>query len=145
MYYNGLILIGMNVKYVLDKGWVKKIVGIMECIKLFCVEDYIYVKKLLKNFEILDVDVLFNEILYKMYVDGLSLNVVLLVIYYQVFYLFNLKIKSRLDVVVEENKVGIVIFGIIIFIYCEDLNGWVEFFFEVNGEKYWILKNKLSM
>ncbi|MDA2065120.1 S-layer protein, partial [Bacillus cereus] len=26
-----------------------------------------------------------------------------------------------------------------------DPNGWVEFSFEANGEKYWTLKNKLSM
>ncbi|MEB9033251.1 S-layer protein, partial [Bacillus cereus] len=32
-----------------------------------------------------------------------------------------------------------------IFIYREDKNGWLEFSFEANGEKYWTLKNKLSM
>ncbi|MEC4704698.1 hypothetical protein P4J70_33065, partial [Bacillus cereus] len=60
-------------------------------------------------------------------------------------YPFNLKIKSRPDVAVEENKVGTVTPGTTIFIYREDPTGWVEFSFEANGEKYWTLKNKLSM
>ena len=35
MYYNGPTLTGMNVKYASDKGWAKKIAGIMERIKPF--------------------------------------------------------------------------------------------------------------
>ncbi|WMW40654.1 S-layer homology domain-containing protein [Bacillus cereus] len=93
----------------------------------------------------LDVDALSNEIPYKMYADGSSSNVVSSAAYYQVPYPFNLKIKSRPDVAVEENKVGTVTPGTTIFIYREDPNGWVEFSFEANGEKYWTLKNKLSM
>ncbi|HDR7171188.1 TPA: glucosaminidase domain-containing protein, partial [Bacillus thuringiensis] len=49
MYYNGPTLTGMNVKYASDKGWAKKIAGIMERIKPFHVEDYTYAKKLPKN------------------------------------------------------------------------------------------------
>lgn len=37
-------LTGMNVKYASDKGWAKKIAGIMERIKPFRVEDYTYEK-----------------------------------------------------------------------------------------------------
>ena len=44
MYYNGPTLTGMNVKYASDKGWAKKIAGIMERIKPFRVEDYTYAK-----------------------------------------------------------------------------------------------------
>ena len=44
MYYNGSTLTGMNVKYASDKGWAKKIAGIMERIKPFRVEDYTYAK-----------------------------------------------------------------------------------------------------
>ena len=43
-----------------------------------------------------------------MYADGSSSNVVSSATYYQVPYPFNLKIKSRPDVAVEENKVGTV-------------------------------------
>ncbi|OIX21439.1 hypothetical protein BMT17_29015 [Bacillus thuringiensis serovar kurstaki] len=43
-----------------------------------------------------------------MYADGSSSNVVSSAAYYQVPYPFNLKIKSRPDVAVEENKVGTV-------------------------------------
>ncbi|PGQ46438.1 S-layer homology domain-containing protein [Bacillus thuringiensis] len=145
MYYNGPTLTGMNVKYASDKGWAKKIAGIMERIKPFRVEDYTYAKKLPKNPETLDVDALSNEIPYKMYADNSSSNVVSSATYYQVPYPFNLKIKSIPDVAVEENKVGTVTPGTTIFIYREDPNGWVEFSFEANGEKYWTLKSKLSM
>ncbi|MEB8555942.1 S-layer homology domain-containing protein, partial [Bacillus cereus] len=145
MYYNGPTLTGMNVKYASDKGWAKKIAGIMERIKPFHVEDYTYAKKLPKNPETLDVDALSNNIPYNMYEDGTTANVVSTAAYYHVSYPFNLKIKSKSDVAVEDNKVGTVTPGTTIFIYREDPNGWVEFSFEANGEKYWTLKNKLSM
>ncbi|EJV74891.1 S-layer homology domain-containing protein [Bacillus cereus] len=145
MYYNGPTLAGMNVKYASDKGWAKKIAGIMERIKPFHAEDYTYAKKIAKNPETLDVDALSNEIPYKMYADGSSSNVVSPADYYQVPYQFNLKIKSRSDVAVEENKVGTLTSGTNIIIYREDPNGWVEFSFEANGKKYWTLKSELSM
>ena len=84
-------------------------------------------KKLSKNPETLDVEALSNEIPYKMYADGSLTNVVSSATYYQVPYPFNLKIKSRPDVAVEENKVGTVTPGTNHLIYREDPNGWVEF------------------
>ena len=71
-----------------------------------------------------------------------SLNVVSSATYYQVPYPFNLKIKSRPDVAVEENKVGTVTSGTTIFIYREDPNGWVEFSLK-RMEKILTLKSKL--
>ncbi|MCU5111507.1 S-layer homology domain-containing protein [Bacillus wiedmannii] len=145
MHYNGPTLAGMNVKYASDKGWARKIAGIMERMKPFRAEDYTYAKKLPKNPETLDVEALSNEIPFKMYEDGSKANVVSLAAYYRVPYQFHLKIKSRSDVEVEENKVGTVTPRTNIIIYREDPNGWVEFSFEANGEKYWILKSKLSI
>ncbi|EEM38027.1 S-layer protein / Peptidoglycan endo-beta-N-acetylglucosaminidase [Bacillus thuringiensis serovar sotto str. T04001] len=80
-----------------------------------------------------------------MYEDGTTANVVSTAAYYHVPYPFSLKIKSKSDVAVEENKVGTVTRGTNIFIYREDPNGWVEFSFDTTGEKYWTLKSKLSM
>ncbi len=145
MHYNGPTLAGMNVKYASDKGWANKIAGIMGRIKPFRAEDYTYAKRLPKNPETLDVEALSNNIPYNMYEDGTTANVVSTAAYYHVPYPFNLKIKSKSDVVVEENKVGTVTRGTNIFIYREDPNGWVEFSFDTTGEKYWTLKSKLSM
>ncbi|WP_272514354.1 S-layer homology domain-containing protein [Bacillus cereus] len=145
MHYNGPTLAGMNVKYASDKGWAGKIANIMERIKPFRVADYTPAKKLPKNPETLDVEALSNNIPYNMYEDGTTANVVSSAAYYHVPYPFNLKIKSKSDVAVEENKVGTVTHGTNLFIYREDPNGWVEFSFETNGEKYWTLKSKLSM
>ncbi|QWH04234.1 S-layer homology domain-containing protein [Bacillus mycoides] len=145
IHYNGPTLDGMNVKYASDKVWASKIANIMERIKPFRVEDYTSAKKLPKTPETLDVEALSNNIPYNMYEDGTTANVVSSAAYYHVPYPFNLKIKSKSDVAVEENKVGTVTSGINIFIYREDPNGWVEFSFETNGEKYWTLKSKLSM
>ncbi|MED2199631.1 glucosaminidase domain-containing protein, partial [Bacillus thuringiensis] len=145
MHYNGPTLAGMNVKYASDKGWAGKIANIMERIKPFRGEDYTSAKKLPKNPETLDVEALSNNILYNMYEDGTTANVVSTAAYYHVPYPFSLKIKSKSDVAVEENKVGTVTRGTNIFIYREDPNGWVEFSFDTTGEKYWTLKSKLSM
>ncbi|MCR6850207.1 S-layer homology domain-containing protein [Bacillus sp. IBL03825] len=145
MHYNGPTLAGMNVKYASDKGWAGKIANIMERIKPFRVEDYKSAKKLPKSPETLDVEALSNNIPYNMYADAKTANVVSSTAYYQVPYPFHLKIKSKSDVAVEENKVGTVTPGTNIFIYREDPNGWVEFSFEATGEKYWTLKSKLSM
>ncbi|MGH0589938.1 S-layer homology domain-containing protein [Bacillus mycoides] len=145
MHYNGPTLAGMNVKYASDKGWANKIAGIMGRIKPFRAKDYTHAKKLPKNPETLDVEALSNEIPYKMYEDGSSANIVSSAAYYHVPYPFHLKIKSKSDVAVDENKVGTVTPGTNIFIYREDPNGWIEFSFETNGEKYWALKNNLSM
>ncbi|PGK35013.1 S-layer homology domain-containing protein [Bacillus thuringiensis] len=145
MHYNGPTLVGMNVKYASDKGWDGKIANIMERIKPFRAEEYTSAKKLPKNPETLDVEALSNNIPYNMYEDGTTANVVSTAAYYHVPYPFNLKIKSKSDVAVEENKVGTVTRGTNIFIYREDPNGWVEFSFETTGEKYWTLKSKLSM
>ncbi len=145
MHYNGPTLAGMNVKYASDKGWANKIAGIMGRIKPFRAEDYTPAKRLPKNPETLDVEALSNNIPYNMYEDGTTANVVSTAAYYHVPYPFNLKIKSKSDVVVEENKVGTVTRGTNIFIYREDPNGWVEFSFDTTGEKYWTLKSKLSM
>ncbi|MEI5913474.1 S-layer homology domain-containing protein [Bacillus albus] len=145
MHYNGPTLAGMNVKYASDKGWAGKIANIMERIKPFRAEDYTSAKKLPKNPETLDVEALSNKIPYNIYADGTKANVVSSAAYYHVPYPFDLKVKSRSDVKVEENKVGTVTPGTNIIIYREDPNGWMEFSFEANGEKYWILKSKLSM
>ncbi|MEI5949446.1 glucosaminidase domain-containing protein, partial [Bacillus albus] len=145
MHYNGPTLAGMNVKYASDKGWAGKIANIMERIKPFRAEDYTFAKKLPKNPETLDVEALSNKIPYNVYADGTKANVVSSAAYYHVPYPFDLKVKSRSDVEVEENKVGTVTPGTNIIIYREDPNGWMEFSFEANGEKYWILKSKLSM
>ncbi|PGU17533.1 glucosaminidase domain-containing protein, partial [Bacillus thuringiensis] len=145
MHYNGPTLAGMNVKYASDKGWAGKIANIMERIKPFRAEDYTSAKKLPKNPETLDVEALSNNIPYNMYEDETTANVVSTAAYYHVPYPFNLKIKSKSDVAVEENKVGTVTRGTNIFIYREDPNGWVEFSFDTTGEKYWTLKSKLSM
>ncbi|MED0951700.1 S-layer homology domain-containing protein [Bacillus mobilis] len=145
MHYNGPTLAGMNVKYASDKGWAKKIAGIMERMKSFRVADYTYAKKLPKSSETLDVEALSNEIPYKMYADGSSANILSSAAYYYVPYPFDLKIKSRADVDVAQNNVGTLNPGTTIFIYREDPNGWVEFSFDANGEKYWTLKSKLSM
>lgn len=102
-------------------------------------------QKLPKSPETLDVEALSNEIPYKMYADGSSANIVSSATYYYVPYPFDLKIKSRLDVDVTQNNVGTLTPGTNIFIYREDPNGWVEFSFDANGEKYWTLKSKLSM
>ncbi|MEH7061079.1 S-layer homology domain-containing protein [Bacillus wiedmannii] len=145
MHYNGPTLAGMNVKYASDKGWAKKIAGIMERMKPFRAADYTYAKKLSKSSETLDVEALSNEIPYKMYADGSRANILSSEAYYYVPYPFDLKIKSRADVDVAQNNVGTLNPGTTIFIYREDPNGWVEFSFDDNGEKYWTLKSKLSM
>ncbi|HDR7671509.1 S-layer protein / peptidoglycan endo-beta-N-acetylglucosaminidase [Bacillus cereus] len=145
MHYNGPTLAGMNVKYASDKGWAKKIAGIMERMKPFRAADYTYAKKLPKSSETLDVEALSNEIPYKMYADGSRANIISSAAYYYVPYPFDLKIKSRADVDVAQNNVGTLNPGTNIFIYREDPNGWVEFSFDANGEKYWTLKSKLSM
>ncbi|PEQ44220.1 hypothetical protein COL10_31630 [Bacillus cereus] len=143
MHYNGPTLAGMNVKYASDKGWSGKIADIMERIKPFHVEDYTSAKKLPKNPQTLDVEALSNEIPYKMYADGSKANVVSSAAYYHVPYSFDLQIKSKPGI--EQNKVATLTPGTSIIIYREDPNEWVEFSFEDNGEKYWTLKNKLSM
>ncbi|EJR42835.1 hypothetical protein IIK_05485 [Bacillus cereus VD102] len=60
-----------------------------------------------------------------MYEDGTTANVVLTAAYYQVPYPFNLIIKSKSVVAVEENKIGTVTRGTNIFIYRENPNGWM--------------------
>lgn len=80
-----------------------------------------------------------------MYLDGSGAKIISSAVYYYVPYPFDLKIKSRSDVDVTQNNVGTLTPGTNIFIYREDPNGWVEFSFDANGEKYWTLKSKLSM
>ncbi|KAA0777282.1 S-layer protein [Bacillus sp. AR2-1] len=143
MHYNGPTLAGMNVKYASDKGWVGKIASIMGRIKPFKSKDYTSAKKLPKNPETLDVEALSNEIPYKLYADGSKANVVSSAAYYHVPYSFDLQIKSKPGI--EKNKVATLTPGTNIIIYREDLNEWVEFSFEANGEKYWTLKNKVSV
>lgn len=142
-YYNGPTLAGMNIKYASDPKWSEKIASIMERIKGFKLEDYKFATMLPKNPNALDVDALSNEIPYKSFSTSLAATVLNSGFYYHVPYPFDLQIKS--DPTITENKVGILTTGAKIIPYREDSNGWIEFSFIINGEKYWILKSNVSM
>ncbi|PFJ18107.1 N-acetylmuramoyl-L-alanine amidase [Bacillus cereus] len=143
VYYNGSTLIGMNVMYASDPKWSEKIANIMERMKPFKVEDYTFATKLPKNPNVLNVDALSNEIPYQSFSTGLVATIVKSGFYYHVPYPFDLQIKS--DPTITENKVGILTTGAKIIPYREDPNGWIEFSFITNGEKYWTLKSNVSM
>ncbi|WP_410491886.1 S-layer homology domain-containing protein (plasmid) [Bacillus thuringiensis] len=143
LYYNGSTLTGMNVMYASDPKWSEKIANIMERMKPFKVEDYKFATRLPKNPNALDVNALSNEIPYKSFSTGLAVTVLNSGFYYHVPYPFDLQIKS--DPTIKENKVGILTTGAKIIPYREDSNGWIEFSFITNGEKYWTLKSNVSM
>ncbi|ENL4423699.1 MULTISPECIES: S-layer homology domain-containing protein [Bacillus cereus group] len=143
IYYNGPTLVGMNVKYASDPQWSEKIANIMERIKPFKVEDYKFATRLPQNPNVLDVNALSDEIPYKSFPPGSSATIFKSGFYYHVPYPFELQIKS--DPTITENKVGILTTGSKIIPYREDPNGWIEFSFITNGEKYWALKSNVSM
>ncbi|AWC30894.1 hypothetical protein CG478_019120 [Bacillus cytotoxicus] len=144
MYYNGPTLMGMNVKYATDKGWAPKIANIMERIKPFKVEDYMYAKRLSKNPNTLNVDALPSAIPYKLYPAGTKATVKSSAQYYQIPFPFNGKIRSE-NITPEQNKVGRLSTGSIVNIYREDPNGWIEFSFDTSNQKYWTEKHNLNL
>jgi len=141
-YYYGPTLQGMNVMYSTDQEWSTKIAKIMERIKPFQKQDYLYAKKLPKNPNTLNVDALSSNIPYKTYPQGTKATAKLAAFYYVVPYSFDGVIKSQS---VTENNQGTLALGTSVFVHREDPNGWVEFSFTINGNKYWILKTKLNM
>ncbi|MGH1051850.1 S-layer homology domain-containing protein [Bacillus cytotoxicus] len=144
MYYNGPTLTGMNVKYATDKEWAPKIANIMERIKPFKAEDYMYAKRLSKNPSILNVDALPSAIPYKLYPAGTKATVKSSAHYYQIPFPFNGKIRSE-NITPEQNKVGRLSTGSIVNIYREDPNGWIEFSFDTSNQKYWTEKHNLNL
>ncbi|EMA6344658.1 S-layer homology domain-containing protein [Bacillus cytotoxicus] len=144
MYYNGPTLTGMNVKYATDKGWAPKIANIMERIKPFKVEDYMYAKRLSKNPNTLNIDALPATIPYKSFPAGTKATVKSSAQYYQIPFPFNGKIRSE-NITPEQNKVGRLSTGAIVNIYREDPNGWIEFSFDTSNQKYWTEKHNLNL
>ena len=141
-YFNGPTLQGMNVMYATDPDWSPKIAKIMERIKPFNKQDYLYAKKLPKNTSTLNVDALSSDIPYKTYSQGTTATAKLPAFYYVVPYPFDGIIKSQ---PVTENYQGTLAAGTPVFVYREDPNGWIEFSLTMTGEKYWALKTGLNM
>ncbi|PEY43464.1 N-acetylmuramoyl-L-alanine amidase [Bacillus cereus] len=141
-YYYGPTLQGMNVMYSTDQEWSAKIAKIMERIKPFKKQDYLYAKKLSKNPNTLNVDGLSSNIPYKTYPQGATAKAKRATSYYVVPYPFDGQIKSQL---VTENDQGTLALGKSVYVHREDPNGWIEFSFTQNGKKYWVLKTELNM
>lgn len=142
-YFNGYTLPAMNVMYSTDKEWAGKIANIMERIKPFNKADYQNAKRLSKNPNTLNVEVLSEAIPYKDYVKDATATVQLVGSYYQVPFPFNNPIKSVPNV--TQNEVGKLENGTKVNVYREDPNGWVEFSFKNAQEKYWTLKKNLKL
>lgn len=141
-YYYGPTLQGMNVMYSTDQEWSTKIAKIMERIKPFQKQDYLYATKLPKNQNTLNVDGLSNNIPYKTYQQGATAKAKQATSYYVVPYPFDGEIKSQS---VTANVQSTLALGKSVYVYREDPNGWIEFSFEKNGDKYWVLKTGLNM
>ncbi|KMN43577.1 S-layer homology domain-containing protein [Bacillus sp. LK2] len=142
-YFNGYTLPAMNVMYSTDKEWAGKIANIMERIKPFNKADYQNAKRLPKNPNTLNVEVLSEAIPYKDYAKDATATVQLVGSYYQVPFPFNNPIKSVPNV--TQNEVGKLENGTKVNVYREDPNGWVEFSLENAPEKYWTLKKNLKL
>ncbi|ALQ67485.1 N-acetylmuramoyl-L-alanine amidase [Bacillus sp. SH7-1] len=142
-YFKGYTLPAMNVMYSTDTEWAGKIANIMERIKPFNKADYKNAKRLPKNPNTLNVEVLSEAIPYTDYAKDAKTTVQSVGSYYQVPFPFNNPIKSVPNV--TQNEVGKLENGKKVNVYREDPNGWVEFSFENTQEKYWTLKKNLKL
>ncbi|MCU5473012.1 S-layer homology domain-containing protein [Bacillus paranthracis] len=142
-YFKGYTLPAMNVMYSTDTAWAGKIANIMERIKPFNKADYQNAKRLPKNPNTLNVEVLSEAIPYTDYAKDAKATVQSVGSYYQVPFPFNNPIKSVPNV--TQNEVGKLENGTKVNVYREDPNGWVEFSFENAQEKYWTLKKNLKL